>query len=80
MVGRPAILADKSNQPGQPLARVNRVERQGFEPAGQLDRVDGRAVWHAIGGTSVTGDDLEPFREAIRPVYRRFVEKGDFSM
>lgn len=28
----------------------------------------------------VTGDDLEPFREAIRPVYRRFVEKGDFSM
>lgn len=28
----------------------------------------------------VTGDDLEPFREAVRPVYRHFVEKGDFSM
>jgi C4-dicarboxylate-binding protein DctP len=28
----------------------------------------------------VTGTDLEPFREAIRPLYQRFVEKGDFSM
>ena len=27
----------------------------------------------------VTGEDLEPFREAVRPVYRHFVEKGDFS-
>jgi hypothetical protein len=24
--------------------------------------------------------DLEPFREAVRPVYRHFVEKGDFAM
>ncbi len=28
----------------------------------------------------VTGENLEPFREAVRPVYRHFVEKGDFSM
>ncbi len=27
----------------------------------------------------VTGEDLEPFHEAIRPVYQLFVEKGDFS-
>ena len=28
----------------------------------------------------VTGSALEPFREAVRPVYRHFVEKGAFSM
>ncbi len=28
----------------------------------------------------VTREGLEPFREAVRPVYQHFVEKGDFSM
>ena len=28
----------------------------------------------------VEGYDLEPFRKAIRPVYERFVAKGDFTM
>ena len=28
----------------------------------------------------VSGEDLEPFRDAVRPVYERMVQKGDFSM
>ena len=28
----------------------------------------------------VSPEDLEPFREAVGPVYQHFVEKGDFSM
>ncbi len=28
----------------------------------------------------VSGDDLQPFRDAVGPVYEHFVKKGDFSM
>lgn len=27
----------------------------------------------------VTGADLEPFREAVRPVYEYFIDQGDFT-
>ena len=27
----------------------------------------------------VTGDDLEPFRQAVQPAYEYFIRKGDFT-
>jgi hypothetical protein len=41
-VGLPSPLPNKRDQASQSLARVDRIEGQGFERSGKLDGLDGR--------------------------------------
>jgi len=49
--------------------RLNREEEQGF-----IDKLSQHLEVNHVSGT-----DLEPFREAVRPVYEYFFDKGDFT-
>jgi hypothetical protein len=53
------MCAYHRDRTGQTLAGVDGIEGQGFQCAGQLDRLQRRSMHDAVGGTGMARDDFD---------------------
>ena len=60
LVRAPTPLTDQGDQAREPLARINRIKRESFEPARKSDRFDGSLVRNSVGRPRMPCDDFYP--------------------